>query len=616
MGFSYKKTINYFQESKDIEGYTLLITSDFPNYEMHQSKIRNLSQVSYFLDNNKETINKKIASLSSDTPSEKTKKDINKLSAEITNITNTQENIEKEISDILEKINTSPEDEFYNKINEYDYSLYTGSELFFSTPIETKEYSNSEFEEDSIERVTINAGSDYCSVDVTFIDRAHIPKNTYTLSFAFCSSRFGECKRVELLYNDSDGNSNIGYARRLLEWHRTDVEFYDDDQGYWDNGESEKINGSFILEAFNIGIHRASISAFVNTRSGIKRFESVINISDGDNFRIFIKTSNSHINETTDVGFIISDQYCSLDSFENEIFTKNSPSYSRELFRELNAGTIIRPGSMLILAVDQSFDQNQMAQLMHSRNQVNYYLDLIAEQKTDHNFFYKNYQTLANFLTIAEKGTDLAGVAGSEYFKQIDKIIKNINILYKSSFESMGAITGDVFYAQRRQLFSKLDTLLKTKFLLSTMKLPKYSKMKNTLSLSTKSIVHHWKASGVTDLPGYSTHIAQAAKMNTIMKRTGYAGIAFSGLGSINTIYKSCSSGRENECEKTTFTEIGSFSLGTVGGTGLPALCLALSFTPFGAIACSVILSLTGSTLGSIAGEYFGNKIYEAKNDK
>lgn len=102
MGFSYKKTINYFQESKDIEGYTLLITSDFPNYEMHQSKISNLSQVGYFLDNNKETINKKIASLSSDTPSEKTKKDIKKLSAEITNITNTQENIEKEISDIVD----------------------------------------------------------------------------------------------------------------------------------------------------------------------------------------------------------------------------------------------------------------------------------------------------------------------------------------------------------------------------------------------------------------------------------------------------------------------------------------------------------------------------------
>lgn len=148
------------------------------------------------------------------------------------------------------------------------------------------------------------------------------------------------------------------------------------------------------------------------------------------------------------------------------------------------------------------------------------------------------------------------------------------------------------------------------------MKLPEYSKMKNTLSLSTKSIVHHWKASGVTDLPGYSAHIAQAAKMNTIMKRVGYAGIVFSGLGSINTIYKSCSSGRENECKKTTFTEIGSFSLGVaVGFIPLP-IYVALSFSPVGIIACSVILSLAGSTAGSMLGKYIGNIIYEATNDQ
>lgn len=47
------------------------------------------------------------------------------------------------------------------------------------------------------------------------------------------------------------------------------------------------------------------------------------------------------------------------------------------------------------------------------------------------------------------------------------------------------------------------------------------------------------------------------------MRYTGYLGIGFSGLHSLNEINEACSVGREVECTKKKYTEIGSFAVGT-----------------------------------------------------
>lgn len=122
---------------------------------------------------------------------------------------------------------------------------------------------------------------------------------------------------------------------------------------------------------------------------------------------------------------------------------------------------------------------------------------------------------------------------------------------------------GEQFYIQRSLLFKELESILKVRFLNKAMKFEEYTKIKKALGLSSSSITHKWNETGISDIEGYATHIERAVKYVKAMRYTGYLGIGFSGLHSLNEINEACSVGREAECTKKKYTEIGSFAVGT-----------------------------------------------------
>lgn len=97
-------------------------------------------------------------------------------------------------------------------------------------------------------------------------------------------------------------------------------------------------------------------------------------------------------------------------------------------------------------------------------------------------------------------------------------------------------------------MFKELESILKVSFLNKGMKFGEYKKIKNALSLSSSSITHKWNETGISDIKGYATHIERAAKYVKAMRYTGYVGIGFGGLHSLNEIHEACSVGREAEC--------------------------------------------------------------------
>ena len=187
-----------------------------------------------------------------------------------------------------------------------------------------------------------------------------------------------------------------------------------------------------------------------------------------------------------------------------------------------------------------------------------------------------------------------------------------------------GALIGEQFHVKRAQLFNELDRVLKVGFLNKGMKLGEYRNLKSALGLSTKSITHKWNETGISDIEGYATHIEQAAKFVKAMRYTGYVGIGFSALHSINEINEACSVGREDECTKKKYTEVGSFSGGIIGGIGGGAIgigictvilgALTIEAAGAGALACGVILGTGGGYVGgeflSDQGENLGELIY------
>lgn len=179
---------------------------------------------------------------------------------------------------------------------------------------------------------------------------------------------------------------------------------------------------------------------------------------------------------------------------------------------------------------------------------------------------------------------------------------------------------GEKFYVRRSQLFKELESILKVSFLNKAMKFGEYTKIKNALGLSSSSITHKWNGTGISDIEGYATHIERAAKYVKAMKYTGYVGIGFSAVYSMNEINEACSIGREAKCIRKKYTEIGSFS-GRVGGSILtgslavpPCIALGIGTAGTAGLACTLIaggtLGFAGGTAGNWGGEKVGNSLY------
>jgi len=315
-----------------------------------------------------------------------------------------------------------------------------------------------------------------------------------------------------------------------------------------------------------------------------------------------------------DAGFAVLPYGGTTEAWQRLLFTENPPAGAKELFATLNgADERYKAGSIMLLVDPDKQDDEQIAHMKAAKQRIDTALEPLTHQEA--NFLHKHYATIANFSNIVDKGIGLAADPAGKYFENIEKILKEIQETYKNTYITRGALIGEQFYVRRAQLFKELDRVLKVGFLNKAMKFGEYTKIKNVLGLSTSSITHKWNETGMSDIEGYATHIERAAKYTKAMRYTGYVGIAFSAVHSINEINEACSTGRKAECTKKKYTEIGSFTGGLAGGyaggaigMGICSLVLGVATIEVGgagALACGVIL---GSGVGILAGEYFSDK--------
>jgi len=324
--------------------------------------------------------------------------------------------------------------------------------------------------------------------------------------------------------------------------------------------------------------------------------------------------------EPVDAGFCVLTYGAETGAYEPWLFESEPPAGTRELYRSLNgAGKEYKAGSIMLLVDPEKQDDEQIAHMQKAKARIDAALEPLTHKEA--NLLHKHYATIANFTSLADTGIGLAADPVGKYFESIEKILKEIQETYKNTYITRGALIGEQFYVRRSQLFKELESILKVSFLNKAMKFGEYTKIKNALGLSSSSITHKWNETGINDIEGYATHIERAAKYVKAMRYTGYLGIGFSGLHSLNEIHEACSVGREAECTKKKYTEIGSFTLGTgvgvAGGYLAIPLCIAIGVgtAGVGGLACSVIagagLGYVGSRAGGAFGEWGGEQLYE-----
>lgn len=224
----------------------------------------------------------------------------------------------------------------------------------------------------------------------------------------------------------------------------------------------------------------------------------------------------------------------------------------------------------------------------------------------------------------------LSATAGHR-LNDVSAALGKINVAYIEELTlnpGAGRLSPD-FLAKRGQLFAELDHTL-NRVTLSAINIRQYDKVKHTLGLSTKSILHN--ASEILDqgqVPQLGQRIQTISSWAKGSRYLGWLGIAFDGGVRMNRTADACSAGRADHCSMVTIQQIAGFSGGIGGGAiggaavgkiaASGAVLIALAFgVSLGAPVIAVVAvtgvafgAYTGGSLGGSAGEILGQKIYE-----
>nr|WP_230857851.1 PAAR domain-containing protein [Enterobacter mori] len=281
----------------------------------------------------------------------------------------------------------------------------------------------------------------------------------------------------------------------------------------------------------------------------------------------------------------------------------------------------------MIIADPEKQDADQIKHIEKARDRIDSALESLTLDEA--RFLYQSRHVIDMFTSY---GSDYGGILSDmseKYFGEIENTLKQIQDAYKNQYITHGTLISEQFFAERKQLFKKLDWIF-LKIFREHIGLAQYDDMKKALRLSSSSIVHKWNQTGVNDIEGYATYIEKSAKLAKLMKKFNAVSIGLSALNGANYIYDACTIGRD--CEKTAYTEIGKFTGGLAApvafnfavkttSTAVCSIVLAAISAPeggVGAIACQIVVpamtSFGVSKAGEEGGALIGESIYNMTN--
>ncbi|WP_339471053.1 hypothetical protein [Pseudomonas capeferrum] len=245
-------------------------------------------------------------------------------------------------------------------------------------------------------------------------------------------------------------------------------------------------------------------------------------------------------------------------------------------------------------------------------------------------FMVQHQAEIAGLLSSASQSMGVGKDMLDQGLKQVKSTLNQIEQLHQREFLRHGHLNSREFFASRRQLLQQLDVQLKAALLNKQLNLGNYERLKKSLNISTKSLVHHWsKAGGAGQIPGYATHLDKVAKLSKYLKYGGNAAIGLSGTSSYLNVKEVCQAGNTEACRSARFVEAGKFSgsvSGGIAGSALASLAAGTACAFFavgtGGVAtplCGILVvgggGFVGGKGGEVLGEWTGEYIYGATSD-
>lgn len=288
--------------------------------------------------------------------------------------------------------------------------------------------------------------------------------------------------------------------------------------------------------------------------------------------------------------------------------------YAEAKFDTLNThirNVVVLPGQLVIIGDETTaICTPQESHLMRAAWDIRH--SVMAEGGDA--FALHNYDLLKKLLGYASLGIGTAGDAWSRHLQNIAKTLEEIDALHKQFLRRGGGAARDEFLARRQTLFAKLDAQMRS-FARYGTGLRNEGSIKKMLGISTKSYLH----SG--EIKKYSETIARVSKTAKLLKKGTPLGIALSTTATALEIKEACSTGREEQCRRAKYVELGKLTLGVsggvVGGAAGSLLCFAILAPTTGPVSLACMLfaggagGAAGGYLGGEGGEKVGELLYE-----
>ncbi|MFJ3469932.1 hypothetical protein [Pseudomonas sp. NPDC090201] len=276
---------------------------------------------------------------------------------------------------------------------------------------------------------------------------------------------------------------------------------------------------------------------------------------------------------------------------------------------------MVRPGDVVVVGDGStSMCTPEETRLMELASQVRG--AMIGMSARESSVMTHNFDLLQSFMSYGSIGIGASTAAWSRHLKDLEDLLKQTEALHQRW--RAGAMTNDQFFAQRRALFTRMETSLKGIGRYGS-GLSNQGKMKQILGISSKSYLY------TGDIRGYAGKVRGVSKMASAMSKGAYVGIALDvGVGALE-IQKACSTGREEECTRAKYVETGK----TVGGIGLAwagggagagagtSICVGLGAATGGtavigcALVAGAVMAWGGGKAGAMIGEGATTLLYE-----
>ncbi|OLS64658.1 PAAR domain-containing protein [Pseudomonas putida] len=337
--------------------------------------------------------------------------------------------------------------------------------------------------------------------------------------------------------------------------------------------------------------------------------------------------SSEQDNQPAEPGFYIVPKSTTRQQLIAELFGEAPAPEVMRKFNGLNGSLgndIVKAGQMVVLGDPRKhMCMREEAHLMEAAAEVA--VALADLEPDDADFMVKYRGEIAALLGEVSLWAGISAAVLEKHMQDLTDTLIRLEKLHQDTHRTYGHLRVPDFFEKRKKLLEELDS----KFFKSTRvrgftSLGDHPKLRKSLSISTKSLVHHWrKAGGPGDIPGFSRYVKSISKAAKYMNTGGLIAIGIGGVSSALAIWETCTTANDAACKKVAMKEVPKFLISS--GKGFVAgnmaakhslkICGGRSRSPTGFTACVATVvggaSFAGVAMGELAGEYLGESVHD-----